>query len=53
MSNLTCLKAECPELHGAATKVEGLAYPDVCWTRSSPPSSTAPSGGSCDSLLTA
>ena len=29
MSNFAFLKAEWPELHDAATKAEGLAYPDA------------------------
>jgi len=29
MSNFTFLKAEWPELHDAATKAEGLVYPDA------------------------
>jgi hypothetical protein len=29
MSNFTFIKAEWPELHDAATKAEGLVYPDA------------------------
>ena len=47
------LKSDCPELHGAATKVEVPAYLDARWTYSSPPCSTVLSWESCESLLTA
>jgi len=47
------LKSDCPELHGAATKVEVPAYLDARWTYSSPPCSTVLSWESRKSLLTA